>query len=151
MFARYVMYHHKYDYWSLMLFVSIWQFDNLIDEYISIIHKKNTVKMKNGNKQHQWSIVILMMIHYIPCKQTLLCHVVNESNLYFSDTTVVLHCINAVLTRVVCSRPFRLINSFDHHGFLHILFVVKIIWLPLSAFLWSMQIHVQDGSKQWAQ
>ena len=39
LFARYVLYYHKYDNWSLMLFVSIWCFDNLIYEYISIIHK----------------------------------------------------------------------------------------------------------------
>ena len=103
--------------------------------------------MSNANKWHQWSIVILMMIQHIPCKQTLLCHVVVERNLYFSYATVLLHCINAVMTRVVC-RPFTLINSFDHHGFSYVLFVIKIIRLLLSAFLWCMQIHVQ---KCWEQ
>ena len=38
-FARYVLYHHKNDNWSLMLFVCILCFDNLIYEYISDIHK----------------------------------------------------------------------------------------------------------------
>ena len=93
-------------------------------------------------QKHQWSIVILMMIHYIPCKQTLLCHVVVESN-----TAVLLHCINAVMTRVVF-RPFTLINSFDCHGSSHVIFVIKIIQSPLSALLWCMQIHVQNGLKQ---
>jgi hypothetical protein len=36
------------------------------------------------------------------------------------------HCFIAVMTRVVC-RQFRWIESFDHHGPSHILFVVKII------------------------
>ena len=43
-----------------------------------------------------------MMIHYIPCKQALICHVAEESNLYFSYEIVLLHCIDAVMTRVVC-------------------------------------------------
>ena len=91
--------------------------------------------VSKATKQHQWSIVILMMIQHIHCKQTLLCHVAVESNLYFTYTTVLLHCIDTVMTRVVF-RPFRLMNSYDHHGFLYILFVVEIIWLPLSALLW---------------
>ena len=45
---------------------------------------------------------------------------------------------------------FRLIHSFDCNGFLYVLFVVEIFWLPLSALLWCMQIHVQNGLKQWA-
>ena len=56
-----------------------------------------------------------MMIQHIPCKQTLVCHVAVESNLYLSYTTVLLHCIHIVMTRVVC-RPFILMNSFDCHG-----------------------------------
>ena len=52
-----------------------------------------------------------MMIQHIPCKRALVCHVAVESNLYFSYAIVLLHFINAVVTRVVC-RPFRLINSF---------------------------------------
>ena len=83
-----------------------------------------------------------MMIQHIPCKQTLVCHVAVESNLYLSYTTVLLHCIHIVMTRVVC-RPFILMNSFDCHGSLHVLFVIKITWLLLSALLWCMQIHVQ--------
>ena len=71
----------------------------------------------------------------IPCKQALVCHAAVESNLYFSYSTVLLYCINTVMTRVVF-RPFILINSFDCNGFLHILFVIKIIWSPLSALLW---------------
>ena len=51
------------------------------------------------------------------------------------------------MTRLVC-RPFRLINSFDHHGSLHVLFVIKIIQLLLSSLLWWMQIHVQNRSKK---
>ena len=86
----------------------------------------------------------------IPCKQTLVCHVAVESILYFSYTSVLLHCINTVMIGVVC-RPCRLINSFFYHGSSHVLFVVKIIKLPLSALLWCMQIHVQNGLKQWAQ
>ena len=109
-----------------------------------------TFKVSKATKQHQWFIVILMIIHYIPCKQTLVCHVAVESNLYFSYASVLLHCIYTVMTRVVC-WPFRLINSFDCHGSSHIMFVIKIIQLPLSTFLWCMQIHVQNGSKQWAQ
>ena len=45
MFARYVLYHHKNDNWSLMLFVYIYCFANLIYEYICVIHKNNTVKV----------------------------------------------------------------------------------------------------------
>ena len=67
--------------------------------------------MTKATKQHQWSIVIHMMIHYIPCKQTLVCHVAVESNLYFSCASVLPHCIDTVMTRVVC-RPFRLIKFF---------------------------------------
>ena len=44
-FARYVIYHHKFYNWSLMLFVCIWCLDNLIYEYISVIHKNNTVEL----------------------------------------------------------------------------------------------------------
>jgi hypothetical protein len=44
-FARYVLYHHKNDNWWLMLFVCIWCFDNWIYEYISNIHKNNTVEL----------------------------------------------------------------------------------------------------------
>ena len=53
-----------------------------------------------------------MMIQRMPCKQTLLCHVVVESNLYFIFATGLLYCIDAVMTRVVF-RQFRLIKSFD--------------------------------------
>ena len=91
-------------------------------------------QMSKVTKQHQWSFVILIMIQYIPCKWTQICHVVVESNLYFSYTTVLLHYINRVMTRVVC-RPFTLMNSFDHHGSSHILFVVEIIQSLLSALL----------------
>ena len=69
-----------------------------------------------------------------PCKRAPVCHVAVESNLYFSNAIVLLHCINAVMTRVVL-RPFILIHSFDRNGFLHVLFVVEIIQLPLSALL----------------
>ena len=62
------------------------------------------------------------------------CHVAVESNLYFSYTSVLLHCIDTVMTRVVC-RPFILIHSFDRNGFSHVLSVVEIIRLPLSALL----------------
>ena len=75
-----------------------------------------------------------MMIHYIPCKQTLVCHVAVERNLFFSYATVLLYWIDAVMTRVGC-RPFTLIKSIDPHSPLYILFVVKIIQLPLAAFL----------------
>ena len=54
-----------------------------------------------ATKQHQWSIVILMMIQHIPCKQALVCHVAVESELYFNYAIVLLHCIDTVLTRVV--------------------------------------------------
>ena len=43
MFARYTLYYHKYDNWSLMLFFCFQCFENLIYEYISLIHKNNTV------------------------------------------------------------------------------------------------------------
>ena len=71
----------------------------------------------------------------IPCKQALVCHVAVESNLYFSYASVLLYCINEGMTRVVCSRPFILIHSFDCNGFSHVLFVVEIIQSPLSALL----------------
>ena len=109
------------------------------------------MKAWKATMHHQDIIYILMMIQHIPCKQALVCHVVVESNLYFSYKSVLLHCIDAVMTRVVCSRPFILIPSFDCNGFSHVLFVVEIIQLPLSALLWCMQIHVQNGLKQWAQ
>ena len=117
---------------------------------IILCYHGSWIQTPKATKQHQWFIVILMMIQHIPCKWAPVCHVAVESNLYFSYAIVLLHCINAVMTRVVC-RPFRLINSFDCHGSLHILFVVKIIGKPLSALLWCMQIHVQNGLKQWAQ
>ena len=124
--------------------LSVYGIDFMYQTYLLIIYH---FKASKATKQHQWSIIILMMIHYIPCKQTLVCHDVVESSLYFSDATALHHCIDAVVTRVVC-WPFILIISFDCHGLLHILFLVKIIWLPLSALLWCMQIHVQYGSKQ---
>ena len=89
--------------------------------------------MSKATKHHQWFIVIHMIIQHIPCKQTLVCHVAVESNLYFRYATVVLYCINAVMTRVVC-RPFRLMISFDCHGSSYNLFVVMIIQSLLSAF-----------------
>ena len=42
-FARYVVYHHKYDDWSLMLFGCFWHFKATIYEYINLIHKIITV------------------------------------------------------------------------------------------------------------
>ena len=75
-----------------------------------------------------------MMIQHIPCKQILVCHVPVESNLYFRYAIVLLHCIDAVMTRVV-HRPFRLIHSFDRNGFSHVLFVIKNMQLLLSALL----------------
>ena len=51
------------------------------------------------------------MIQHIPCKQTLVCHVAVQSHLYLSYTSVLLHCTNTLMTRVLC-RPFILINSF---------------------------------------
>ena len=39
--------HKLYYNWSLMLYVCICRFDNLIYEYICVIHKNNTVKVKN--------------------------------------------------------------------------------------------------------
>ena len=68
-------------------------------------------QMSKANKQHQWSIIILMMIQHILCKQAPVCHIVVESNLYFSYASVLLPCINAEMTSVVC-RPFILINFF---------------------------------------
>ena len=71
----------------------------------------------------------------IPCKQAPVCHVAVESNPYFSYAFVLLHCIDTVMTRVVCSKPFGFIHSFDRNDFLHVLFVVEIIRSPLSALL----------------
>ena len=82
--------------------------------------------MSNANKQHQSSIVILMMIQHKTCKQAQVCHVAVESNLYFSYASALLHCINTVMTKLVF-RPSRFIHSFDCNGFLHILFVIEII------------------------
>ena len=121
--------------------------------YFCVLHLCTHIfkyQTSNATKQHQWTIFIPLMIQHMPCKQTLLCHVVVESNLYFSYTTVLLHCINTVMISVLC-RPFILMNSFDCHGSSHILFVVEIIQLLLSALLWCMQIHDQNGSMQWAQ
>ena len=39
LFARYVLYHHKYDNGSLMLFGCFWHFETLIYEYMSLMHK----------------------------------------------------------------------------------------------------------------
>ena len=39
LFARYVLYHHKNDNWSLMLFGCFWHFEVTIYEYICLIHK----------------------------------------------------------------------------------------------------------------
>ena len=125
--------------------LSVYGIDFMYQTYLLIIYH---FKASKATKQHQWSIIILMMIQHIPCKQASIFHVAVESNLYFSYTIVLLHCINTVMTRVVW-RPFTLINSFDRHGFLHVMFVIKIIQSSLSALLWCMQIHVQNGSKQW--
>ena len=131
--------------WSMLYYIHI-----IISVYFAHVLIYLIFKMSKANKQHKWSIAILMMIQHIPCKQTQICHVVVESNLYFSYASVLLHCIDTVMTRVV-RRPFRLIKYFDCHGSSHILFFVKIIQFLLSALLWCMQIHVQNGSKQWAQ
>ena len=42
-----------------------------------------------------------MIIQHKPCKQTLVCHVAVESNLYFSYASVLLHCIDTAMTSVV--------------------------------------------------
>ena len=82
------------------------------------------------------------MIHCIPCKQTLLSHVAVKNNLYFSFAILLLHSINAGMTRVVY-RPLILIKSFDHHGSSNVLFVVEIIQSLISAFLWCMStVHI---------
>ena len=83
-----------------------------------------------------------MMIQHIPYKQTLLCYVVVESNLYFRYTIVLLHCIDTVKTRVV-RRSFIMIHSFDRNGFLHVLFVVEIIQSPLWSIL-NMYLHTSQ-------
>ena len=92
------------------------------------------------------------MIQHIPCKQTLICHVAVESNLYSSYTSVLFHCMDTIMTQAVF-RPFRSMNSFDRNGSLHVLFVVKIIQLLLSALLWCMQIHHRmdwgNGHNNW--
>ena len=48
-------------------------------------------------------------------------HVAVGSNLYFSYTSVLMHCIDAVLTKVLC-RPCIVVNPCDPHG-LHTTFV----------------------------
>ena len=70
----------------------------------------------------------------IHCKRAPACHVAVESNQYFSYAIALLYCIDTVMTRVVC-RPFRLINPFHRNGFLHVLFIIKIIQSLLSALL----------------
>jgi hypothetical protein len=77
---------------------------------LSICTHRFKFQMSKATKQHQWSIVILIMIQDIPCKRSLVCHTAVESNLYFSYTIVLLHCFDAVMTRIVC-RPFMLINT----------------------------------------
>ena len=139
-----------FDEFLVMIWYTIFHCYSIIFVYNAYVLINYIIKTLNANIQHQWSIVILIMIQPIPCKQASICHVAVESNLYFSYASVLLHCIDTVMTRVVC-RPFRLINSFDCNGFSHVLFVIKIIQSLLSALLWSMQIHVQNGSKQWAQ
>ena len=121
--------------------------------YFCVLHLcTHKLKFQRVKSKHTTSIINCHSYDdtTIPCKQALVCHVEVESNLYFSYASVLLHCINTVMTRVVF-RPFRLMNSFDHHGSSYNLFVVKIIQLLLSALLWCMQIHVQNGPKQWAQ
>ena len=134
----------------VMIWPKIYHFYHNVFVYNAYVLINSIIKMSIANKQHQSSTVILMMIQHIPFKQFLLCHVIVDSNLYFSYPSILFHCIDAVMTRVVY-MPFRLNNSFDCHGFSYLLFVIEIIQLLLSALLWCMQIHVQNGSKQWAQ
>ena len=133
-----------------MIWLTIYHFYSIVFVYFAYLLIHINIKMSKANKQHQWLIIILMMLQHKPCKQTLLCHVAVESNLYFSYAIVLLHCIYTVMTREVF-RPFILVNSYDHHCFSYVLFVIKIIRLPLSALLWYMQILVQNGLMQWAQ
>ena len=114
-----------------MIWLTIYYFYSIILVYNAYVLRYLIIKMSKANKQNQLSSVILMMIQNMPCKQAQICHVVVESNLCSSYASVLLHCIDTVMTRVLC-RPFRLIHSFDCNGFLHVLFVVKIIRLPLS-------------------
>ena len=65
-----------------------------------------------------------MMIQHVPCKQTLVCHVAVENNLYFSYTTALLYCINTVMTRVAwIIVPIALIHS--EHVFAYITEVLR--------------------------
>ena len=57
LFARYVLYHHKFDDWSLMLFGCIWHFETLIYEYICVIHKNNTVNVMDHRKYHDYWLI----------------------------------------------------------------------------------------------
>ena len=104
---------------------------NIAFVYQAYIFIDCSSKASKATKQHQWWNVICMMIQPIPCKQTLVYHVAVESNPYFSYTTVLFYCVDAEMTRKVCVS-YRLVNSFDPHGLLHVLIVDAIIRLPLS-------------------
>jgi hypothetical protein len=90
-----------------------------------------------------------MMIQYIPCKQNLVSHAAINSYLYLSYAIVLLHCIDAVMTRVVC-MPFRLINSFHCHGSSYIFFcyqdhpIATLSTSVIYANTWSEWIEVMD-------
>ena len=82
--------NHYMTYNILYLWYSIW--------VLNLWYHRSWIQTSKATKQHQWSIVILMMIQQIPCIQALVCHAVVESDLYFSYASVLLNCINIVMT-----------------------------------------------------
>ena len=57
LFARYVLYHHKNDNWSLMLFGCFRHFETLIFEYISLIHKNNIVDVIDCRSYYDYWLI----------------------------------------------------------------------------------------------
>ena len=71
LFARYVMYNHKYNNKSLMLFGCFWHFEGTIYKYIRLIHKIKTVEQINCHSysdyyfiKASWSRKFLISLEY---------------------------------------------------------------------------------------
>ena len=99
----------------IIIWATIYQFHSIAFVYQAYTLRDCSFNTSKATKHHQWLIYKLVIIQHIPCKQTLVCHVAVESNLYFSYIIVLLYWIDAVMTRVIY-RPFILIKYFDCHG-----------------------------------
>ena len=57
LFARFVMYHHKNDNWSLILFGCFWYFEVTISDYINLIHKINTEDLIDSRSYNEYWLI----------------------------------------------------------------------------------------------